>query len=243
MTAIVSVKVQNPQFEGQTKTKLGNSTVKGIVDSVVFSELSTFFEENPAIAKLIVGKSLDALKAREAARKARELTRRKSVLEGSSLPGKLADCSNKDPSKCEIYLVEGDSAGGSAKSGRSRDFQAILPLRGKVLNVEKSRLHKILVNNEIVTIISALGCGIGEEFSAEKLRYHKIIIMTDADVDGHHIACLLLTFFYRYMKKLIEGGFVYLAMPPLFRLQKGKTVEYVYEESQKNAFLKQHGEG
>jgi DNA gyrase subunit B len=232
LTSVVSVKMANPQFEGQTKMRLGNSSVKGIVDSLVYAALSEYFDENPNVLKTIIEKALSAAKAREAARNARDLARRKSTLESSGLPGKLADCSERDPAKSEIYIVEGDSAGGSAKGGRDRKFQAILPLRGKILNVEKAGEHQILKNAEIQTLLSAIGTGVGEKFDIERARYHHIVIMTDADVDGAHIRTLLLTFFYRYMLKLIEAGYVYIAQPPLFRIAKGKEEVYVYKEEE-----------
>lgn len=237
ITAIVSIKHPDPQFEGQTKTKLGNSEVRTVTDSVFSEAFDKFLLENPSVARKIVEKGLMATRARLAAKKARELTRRKSALEISSLPGKLADCSSKDPSISEIYIVEGDSAGGSAKQGRDRHFQAILPLRGKIINVEKARLDKILSNNEIRAIITALGTGIGEDFDISKARYHKVVIMTDADVDGAHIRTLILTFFYRYMRQIIEMGYIYIAQPPLYKIQQGKRVEYAYNDRQLDEFL------
>ena len=241
MTAIISVKIEDPQFEGQTKQKLGNSEARSAVDSVVSEQLTYYLEQNPSVAKTICEKSILAQRAREAARKARELTRRKTALEGMSLPGKLADCSDKDPKNCEIYIVEGDSAGGSAKKARSRATQAILPLRGKILNVEKARLDKVYANAEIKAMITAFGTGIHEDFDISKLRYHKIILMTDADVDGAHIATLLLTFIYRFMPELIKQGYVYLAQPPLYKLEKNKNVWYAYSDEELDQILKEVG--
>ncbi|HUT62682.1 MAG TPA: toprim domain-containing protein, partial [Anaerolineae bacterium] len=244
LTAVISVKLPNPQFEGQTKTKLGNSELKGIVESLVGDGLTTAFEENPQTIRKIISKCVEAYCAREAARKARDLTRRKNALDSADLPGKLADCSIKDPEMCEIYIVEGDSAGGSAKQGRDRRFQAILPIKGKILNVEKSRLDRILASQEIRTIITALGTGIGsDEFDISKARYHKIIIMTDADVDGSHIRTLLMTFFYRYMIDLIKAGYIYIAQPPLYRMKKGKREWYVTEQKDYDRFILENGIG
>jgi len=241
LTAVVSIKLPDPQYEGQTKTKLGNPQARSAVETISGDNITAFLDENPASARIIIDKALRAQRAREAAKKARELTRRKSVLESTSLPGKLADCAEKDPVKSEIYLVEGDSAGGSAKQGRDRKTQAILPLRGKILNVEKSRLDRILGSDEIRNMITAFGCGISNEFDEEKLRYHKIVIMTDADVDGAHIRTLILTFFFRYMRPLIEKGYVYIAQPPLFRIKKGRREEYVYSDKELNERLEEIG--
>ena len=241
LTAIISVKLVEPQFEGQTKSKLGNSEIRPLVDSMVADKLATHFEEHPSDARIVLDKCLQAARAREAARKARDLTRRKTALESAALPGKLADCSERDPSKCEIFLVEGDSAGGSAKTGRDRHFQAILPLRGKILNVEKTRMDKVLANAEIKAMITAFGAGFGSEFDPAKLRYHRIVCMTDADVDGSHIRILLLTFFYRFMPRLIEDGYVYAARPPLYKVTRGKTEKYVYTDDQLQRLLDELG--
>ncbi|MBD5092985.1 MAG: DNA topoisomerase (ATP-hydrolyzing) subunit B [Subdoligranulum sp.] len=243
MTAIISVKLTDAQFESQTKAKLGNTEIRTLVSGIVYEKLKEFFEENPAVAKAIYDKALQAARAREAAKKARELVRRKSALENSRMPGKLADCREKDPSKTEIFIVEGDSAGGSAKMGRDSKIQAILPLWGKMLNVEKARIDKIYGNDKLTPVVTALGCGLGEDFDVSKLRYHKVFIMADADVDGSHICTLLLTFFFRYMRPLIEGGYVYIAQPPLFKLQKGKQVRYAYNDPEMAQFSAEMGQG
>lgn len=241
LTAVISVKIEDPQFEGQTKQKLGNSEARGAVDNIVSTQLEVFLEQNPAVARVIVEKSVMSQRAREAARKARDLTRRKSALDRTSLPGKLSDCSDKNPENCEIYIVEGDSAGGSAKTARDRATQAILPLRGKILNVEKARLDKIYANAEIKAMITAFGTGIHDDFDITKLRYHKIIIMTDADVDGAHISTLLLTFLYRFMPELIKEGHVYLAQPPLYKLEKNRKIWYAYSDEELDGILKEVG--
>ncbi len=239
ITAIISVKVTEAQFEGQTKAKLGNTEVRGLVETLVYEKLKEFFEENPATAKAVYEKAQNAQRAREAAKKARELVRRKSALETARLPGKLADCSSKNPEDSEIYIVEGDSAAGSAKSGRNREYQAILPLWGKMLNVEKARLDKVYGNEKLVPVVTALGCGLGDEIDIEKIRYHKVVIMADADVDGSHIRTLLLTFFFRFMRPVIENGYIYIAMPPLYKIQKGKEIKYAYDDEQKEEILKE----
>ena len=241
VTAIISVKVTEAQFEGQTKAKLGNTEVRRLVEGMVFEKLTEFFEENPGVAKIIYEKALSAQRAREAARKARERIRKKSSLESARMPGKLADCSSKDPAECEIYIVEGDSAGGSAKEGRDRKYQAILPLWGKMINVEKARIDKVYGNEKLTPVVIALGCGIGEDIDLEKLRYHKVVIMADADVDGQHIRTLLLTFFFRFMRPLIEAGHIYIAMPPLYKISKGKDFRYAYDEEEREAIIAQYG--
>ena len=243
LTAIISVKVTEAQFEGQTKAKLGNTEIKGLVEKLVYEKLNDFLEENPAVAKVIYEKALSAQRAREAARKARELVRRKSALDSMRMPGKLADCSSKDPSICEIYIVEGDSAGGSAKNGRDREYQAILPLWGKMINVEKARLDKVYGNEKLVPVVQALGCGIGDELDISKIRYHKVVIMADADVDGQHIRTLLLTFFFRFMRPIIDAGYVYIAMPPLYKISKGKQTRYAYDDDERDAIIEEFGNG